>query len=355
LGKGSGKIPAVQTLLLSYHFQRLAYTTPSRTENYRYQDLLGQWKLQYLFGKQSLSASLQFAYTRLSGDNLAIDFSPVDEVDRKEANAGLTHRLKTKGLILETSFRANYLQAFGLLPNGGINLSWSPGKLPSRYETFLHLHYGHRIPAFNELYYFGYGNSDLSPEKVSALEYGALYRPVFGNLNLLCKASGFLNRTKDKIITIPVNPVRWSTLSIGKTGSSGLELSMEAEWRKRYRLFVNYTLQKAVDLSRVERPLLPYTPREVLNYGFGIRWKGFEADISGQYSGWRFALLQNDASSFLSEYHILDAAIAWSSALGKIRMRIGVEAENMLDARYEVIRSYPMPAASYRLRIQLIY
>ncbi len=351
-----GLLPDRAAATVRYHFDDLDYLVSGRSQRYINRDLFASADFVHLFGTQSLESSFQYAYTRLEGNNLAIGFRPVTSVDRQQLNAGLSHKLYLGGAdstghrwISESVFRVNYLEAYGLLPNAGLNLHWQLSKLAA---LFSHWHYGHRIPAFNELYYFGYGNAELAPEKVRSADVGMLIQRE-GAIDLSLKISAFANQTRDKIISVPINPARWSTYAIGKTQSLGGELSLEARTDERNYAYFSYTLQKAQDLTRPGEPLLPYTPQELASYGFQLARGHMELGVNGQLSGWRYSLLQNDAGSFLPAYHVLDVQVGYLIPTRWFAYKIMVQAENVLDARYEVIRSYPMPPASYRVVVLL--
>ena len=303
-----GTFPIQWTASLSHHLNQMSYQIANQDQQYDLHDALLSLQASQLRKSHRLQLLAQASYTALAGNNLAIDFRPVEQVDRSQLNLAIQHQwyrpLGDGGRRLATgaTLRTNYLQAYGLLPNAAAQLSmrWREGK-----ESFLHLHYGHRIPSFNELYYFGYGNADLQPERVLSGDLGYLWRFQLG-IPFSLKISTFLNQTRNKIISIPINPARWSTLSIGLSQAYGVELAIEGKWKDRLSGYFHYTLQEARDLTRDERPYLPYTPPELINYGLSFHQSKWQLKVQGNYSSWRFALLQNGRESFLPAYHVLN-------------------------------------------------
>lgn len=352
----SGILPVKTHATVRYHYDKLDYQVSNQLQRYVNRDLFAEMDFTHLFGKQSLESSFQYTYTQLTGNNLAINFRPVESADRQQLNAGLTHRLYLGGTdstqhpwVSAATFRINYLERYGLLPNAGININWQAS---DRLEVFTHLHYGHRIPAFNELYYFGFGNANLETEKVRSVDVGWLIKGDIG-IPASLKFSVFANQTRDKIISVPINPVRWSTFAIGKTQSAGGEVSLELRRDAKNYAYMTYTLQRAQDLTRADQPFLPYTPQELASYGFQMSWDQLEIGANGQFSGWRYSLLQNDAGSFLPSYHVLNLQAGYLIPTRWFTYKLILQAENVLNANYEVIRSYPMPPASYRIVLLL--
>lgn len=351
------KFPIQWEATLSHHYNQLGYTISNQDQNYGLHDGLLSLKAEQVRLHHRLVATAQYEYARLQGNNLAIAFSPVAEVSRGQMNLALHHQwhlpLGENGRRLATGsiLRFNHLQAYGLLPNASfqLNMRWKAGK-----ESFLHLHYGHRIPSFNELYYFGYGNADLLPERVLSADIGSLWRFRLG-IPFSVKVSTFFNQTRNKIISIPINPARWSTLSIGRAQAYGVEVAIEGKWMNWLNGFFNYTLQQAQDLTRAERPFLPYTPPELIKYGLGFSHQNWKLKLQGNYSSWRFALLQNGRGSYLPPYQVINASLGYLVHWKKLNLLMYGEIENLSDEKYVVIQSYPMPPRSFRLGLRMKY
>lgn len=351
------KFPIQWEATLSHHYNQLNYTIGNQEQTYGLHDGMLSLKAEQVRLRHRFLATAQYEYAHLQGNNLAIDFSPVPQVNRGQMNMGLQHQwhipIGDEGRRLATgsTLRFNHLQAYGLLPNASfqLNMRWKEGK-----ETFLHLHYGHRIPSFNELYYFGYGNADLLPERVLSADIGHLLRFRLG-IPFSIKFGTFLNQTKNKIISIPINPARWSTLSIGRAQAFGAEVAIEGKWKENLNGFFHYTLQQAQDLTRMERPYLPYTPTELINYGVGFSRHNWNVKVQGNYSSWRFALLQNGRGSYLPPYQVLNVSLGYLLKWHKLHALFYGEIENLTDEKYVVIQSYPMPPRSVRLGLRLKY
>lgn len=359
--------PFKSTFTVSYHQNNLQYLFNQKFQKYDNQDIMAQISFLHLFPNQTLTSNIQFQNANLTGNNLAIAFTPIEKVFRNQANISALHKYflwkkhpTRPHLQTQTSVRLNILppspfsKGLGLLPNGNFGIIMQMPKHENR-TYFAHFQYGNRLPSFNELYYFGYGNASLKPEKILSFDVGL--QRVFGkNIPISLKMSVFYNQTYNKIISIPLNPVRWSTFAIGKTQTQGIEISGEAFFFKKNTFYINYTLQKTQDLTRTEKPYLPYTPVELLNYGIKLKMgKKTQFYLNGNYCGWRFSALQNTKSAFLPAYQLLDAGMNYSFSTKRFLYTLFLQAENLFDSHYVVIQSYPMPGRSFRASLQVIF
>lgn len=336
---------------LSYHLNDLVFTPATGAQSYKNQDVQGQVSITHLGTKTRWQTVLQVQPAWLRGNNLAIGFQPVDAVQRTIWRAGVSRQgffsWKKNTLTHTLTGRMGYTLADGWLPEGSLSLHL---KRPKGWAFFTHSHAGRRLPAFNELYYFGYGNANLVPERAIGGDLGVLKSWEFAKGQLRLKGNIFVNRTLNKIVAIPLNPAVWSTRSIGRSRSMGWEGT--AEWRHAaIQAYMSYTRQDVRDLSLSKRPFLPYTPPEIMNYGVTLPGNTWEMGVHGHVSGWRFSSPVIESSTFLPRYHIMDAQVQCQFKLAGFQYRLQLAAENIWDTDYVVIQSYPMPGRSWRVRL----
>ncbi|MFN0203954.1 MAG: TonB-dependent receptor plug domain-containing protein [Bacteroidia bacterium] len=351
----SAWLPTQTSWVVGLHRNEMRYLFQQEEQLYENNEYFGQVNMTHLLSHQIVQTSLQYQDFTLEGNHLAIRFQPVAKVLRRQFNAAIQHKWflyegneKTPAFRLESSFRMNYLTNYRFLPNLSTTFSCLP--INQKSSVFLHLHYANRIPSFNELYYFGYGNADLQPEKVKSIEISYLRNATLLGIDFLLKTTAFYNQTQNKIIAIPINPATWSTFAIGKTQTRGAEISLEAQWEKT-QLYANYTLQYAQDMTQSNRPFLPYTPVEVVNYGLKTSIKKWQIYLNNHYSSWRFINLQNNQAAFLPVYHLADVGLNYSYLRKKWTYNLDFQCENVFNTKYEVVKSYPMPRRSVRVSL----
>lgn len=207
-----------------------------------------------------------------------------------------------------------------------------------------------RIPSFNEMYYLNYGNSNLKPEKSYNLNIGLIFnlQEIF-NFEL----SGFLIKTYDQIVSVPLSPLRWSAKNIAETFSRGLEFSSNLLlFNDLLNLKFNYTLQMITDESSnsyTKGKIIVYTPQELINSTISLKTNIVNSLLGFFYSSHRFYLPENDYNSYLPSYFLINFSLYKDLQIFKNDFCLRIDFENILDRRYEIIRNYPMPGFSFKI------
>jgi outer membrane cobalamin receptor len=264
--------------------------------------------------------------------------------------------------------RANHTNRYGTRLNPLVR-AWARKAIGPRTAAQLHLQAqeGHRLPSFNELYYFGYGNEALRPERARQAEAGLSLaidpapapRPSGRWLEQLAlSAIAFANQTRDKIVAVPLSPVRWSTQQLGLARSHGAEFALEASLAPARHTTLSprasLTLLQARDYSLTNGAWLPYTPGYILAASLEARWRWLSAALWAQHLSGRFASLQNDRYTYLPPFAVLDA---WAQAQVRLPrpaphrplwLSLRVSAQNAASTSYVYIQSYPMPPLRMR-------
>jgi vitamin B12 transporter len=340
-------------LTLKHHHDYTRYTRAKTYNRYLTENAFAAAEASHVSKFNRLSLAVNAQLTDLRSNNLATANDTLPSITRNELGFSLSDRVSiplkrgTKQQISLAAYaRVNVVQRFLPQWNAAAHLAFRPDR-KGRWEFYGHLTRSVRLPAFNELYYNGYGNSRLKPEATSAVDAGlrfVLEKPVF----FTGKAAFFANQTENKIVTVPLSPVRWSTLQLGKTETMGAELALELDWRDYIQVWYTYTWMQARDRTVTGGKLLPYTPQEIIGGGITGRWRGLCLSLQGQYVSFRYSNLENDRLSYLPPYFLLDVVANYTHRIGKIAVEVGIIAQNVTGQRYVVIQSYPMPWQTFR-------
>lgn len=347
----------LQETHIAYHANFLFYLTPLSDFQYFNQDIIAQYQAGLNYKQHYLKANIQGMYAHLSGDNLAIRLQKIPFVERKQLNLSINdiwtwHRNKTyfyHGSI-QTAYRINLLSDF--TPNQNLSL-YANVFFYKKHYLYSNFAYTVRIPSFNEMYYFGYGNPDILPERTQNIQLG--YNGSIHFLgSVLYKAEVFYHIIYNKIVSIPQNPVIWSTYSVGKVISKGFEIDIQYQPHKNIALHYGYTRTDAKDA--LTNSILPYTPVEMIKTQVQYTLKHhYIFQASYQYHGFRFSSLQNDKMSYLEPYSILDVSATYRIRFHKHIFQLKLEANNLLNVQYEVIRGYIMPRRNYLTTLLYVF
>jgi vitamin B12 transporter len=213
-----------------------------------------------------------------------------------------------------------------------------------------------RPPAFNEMYYMNYGNSDLLPEKSVNINYGIIF-DTFNNINFTI--DGFHINTDDQIIAVPKNQISWSAKNIRKVASNGVELSVRGElFNKKLFFDVSYTYQDVRDLSEGsinKDNLIVYVPPEIVSFSLIYNFCEIKAGCFGRYSNFYYSLPDNSYESIIPEYLIIDTFISYNFQILNSDLEFRLDVKNILDEQYSVILNYPMPGRYFRAGVFFNY
>jgi outer membrane cobalamin receptor len=219
-----------------------------------------------------------------------------------------------------------------------------------------------RLPTFNDLYYARVGNVGLRPETTDQLNLGVTYSASVGKLFPLISftADAYRNYVKDKIIAIPTkNIFVWTMVNLGRVEVSGLDLNGEASMAVSSKLSVivggTYTYQRVLDITDPQgdtyRHQVPYTPRVSGSGRLAIESPWVNVAYSALWSGARYAIFQNFAENRLAGYSDHSVSVSREFKLDRKILSINLEALNLLNENYAIVKWFPMPGRSFRTTV----
>jgi len=228
--------------------------------------------------------------------------------------------------------------------------------------------YNFRPPSFNELYYLNFGNSQLKPERANCFSLGTSWKTqqtiygeiLYGFFRLDASVDGFYHRTENQILAVQTSPFTVSAQNIADAQSYGIETSLQAvledDRQQAATLTLNYTYQRATNetpSSFVRGKQLIYTPEHCASGILALK-RSISPDIrvntglTAQFAGERFYLPSNAPESVLPAFGIVGVFAEMAFMIGSTQATARLQADNLFDERYAVIRNFPMPGRSIR-------
>jgi len=187
-----------------------------------------------------------------------------------------------------------------------------------------------KAPSFNELYYPGFSNPRLSPEKALTVEVGLKQRRDFGRWSV----SAYRSEVDD---LIAFDFATFLPQNIAQAQLSGIE--GDIEWQRGpWRLSQSLAWLSAEDRSRgAARPReLPRRPEWSGRSALEWRRGAWQLGAAVQWTGRRYDDLANTRK--LGEHAIVDLTGGWTvSPSLELQWRLA----NALDRRYETATLYP--------------
>lgn len=216
-----------------------------------------------------------------------------------------------------------------------------------------------RLPSFNDLYYARTGNVGLQPETTDQLNVGITYALSFVDWMPLFSVTvdAYRNYVKDKIVALPTkNIFIWNMVNLGKVQVDGLDLTVESNLSVNDKIAVilggTYTYQQALDVtisgSNTFGHQVPYTPRVSGSGRLGFETPWVNVSYSLLWSGARYAGYQNYAENRLPGYADHGISASRDVKLKDCVLSLKVEALNLLDENYAVVKWFPMPGRAFR-------
>lgn len=227
---------------------------------------------------------------------------------------------------------------FGTEPSPSFNLLYR-----IKEDTKLHflIARSFRAPTFNDLYWpstgFEEGNPNLQPEKGITTEFG-IWRKFS---RLFQWEITYFRSNYDKLIKWQEDSDNiWRPKNIDSAIIDGLEQEFKINLMDNLNLKMNYTYLMAKDDKT--HKYLTYQPKHKAN--FSVEYKGlpgFNLRLEGQFIDRRFHNAAN--TIYVKRYYVLGMKL--SKEINK-NLNLFFNIDNLLNKKYQVIRSYPMPGFS---------
>ena len=315
----------------------------SRDEQDMYKD--GASVDRYDTSRTSLSLQSDISIFASNLLTLGVDFLD-DEIDSLNAYAESSREnVGVFGQILasvgkfdmQAALRFDDNEQFGDATTGDASLGHgmeSAGRWTLQYGT------GFKAPTFNELYYPGFGNPDLTPEESSTVEVG--YR--WSNASSRWAVSLFSSEVDD---LIAYDSATFAPANLDSAGIMGLEIEGQkslGNWQMAAALTF---LSAEQDGGAYDGNELPRRPGEVMEFRADRNFGKFSVGGSLRGAGSAYDDLAN--SRKIDSYAVVDLRANYSVAknwalTGKIA--------NLADEDYEHASYYRQPGRSFFLGLQ---
>ncbi len=219
-----------------------------------------------------------------------------------------------------------------------------------------------RKPAFNEKYWQPGGNPDLRPEKGWGTDAG-----IEGRLFSFAHAcsvrysvTGFFQRVDNWIqwvIQDSLTPIEYKTIR-----ALGAETELSCRYKSGETLFMVtavYNLNRSIIAGTYDHnPLyegnqLMYIPLHAASMNLRFIRNGLTTALYLNASGKRETVDSHDETLQLPAYLTANAMAGFEKKYRYFSCFIGIRAENLMNASYEIIRAYPMPGRAFYLTLSV--
>ena len=216
-------------------------------------------------------------------------------------------------------------------------------------------------PTLNDLYFVPGGNPDLQPEEGTTFDLGAESTIRKGALKVSAKATLFRSDIVNWIMWTPTIKGFWTPENIAAVRSEGVESRASINYRISEHTNVSFNAIFAYTLSENNDPQsanygkqLPYIPRVSSSAGIHIAHNSWEADLKNRYYSDRYTSYSGTSfgGGVVPAYAVSDFSVGHTFEGNKVRFKVRLEVNNLLNTTYQSVLSRPMPPRNYALSVE---
>ncbi len=218
-----------------------------------------------------------------------------------------------------------------------------------------------RAPTFNDRFWQPGGDPGLRPERGWTADAGAAAEARLGVATLAAEATAFASALGDQIVWRPGrfdDGFYWAPRNVGATRTRGAELSGRLRvaggqaWLETGALATWTDARDRTDpeASSFDQRLL-YVPDRLVRADLALGVGPLRLDAGLDHTGRRAT--STDGSASLAPTTVVDAGLSGRLRVGPAAAVLAVRVENLGDARYALVRQYPMPPRHVRVRLTL--
>lgn len=231
------------------------------------------------------------------------------------------------------------------------------------FDLLLKFYYANsgRFPNFYERYYQNVTSHNyiLKPEKYNWYEIGLFYSSGEKN-NFEAGISWFSIYINDKIVWIPVRFTIQSPRNFAKVKSQGIDLSFSQYLFNRIiNLGIKYSFVEALNKKKLSfndnsyNKQIPYFPKHKASAFLEFSYKNIYANFSFLYNSRRYLTRDNDVFNSLDPFLVFDTSAGYKLEFRDFNIFLSLSVHNLFDAKYEIIKSYPMPLRTITINLTM--
>ena len=253
-----------------------------------------------------------------------------------------------------TNLRQDFIDGYGapFMPAFGLE-----GKFMKFIYGKVNISRNFRAPAFNDLYWYPYGNPNLKPEKSWNEEASLIFKNKI-NPDYELTVTGFNSVIDDYILWIPVTGNLWSPENIQTVWARGLEVNGMLKAKISdvgIRIKAGYSYTKSTNRKQTgpndnsEGKQLIYVPINSFNGNITFLFKGFVLRYGHSSTGLRYTTRDN--GEYLPGYGLGNLFVSKNVRFKSFGTKLQFEILNLYNTEYQSVAYYPMPGRSFRLSL----
>ena len=211
-----------------------------------------------------------------------------------------------------------------------------------------------RVPTFNDLYYPGYSNPALNPERSNAFDIGLSAAAGQSDRHSF-QATYYDIEVQDGIVSDAPDYIPYN---IASATHRGVEVRYDyRSWDDGISAYAGGSYGISLDKSSPASPTydkqLPYVPKFTGLAGIAVQTSLFRIDIHELLMGLRYT----DAleTNLLPSYALTDIVLNKSAVVSSFSFSLQLAVKNVFDKEYQIYQVFPMPGRSFKISLGVEY
>lgn len=301
-----------------------------------------------LAANQNLTYGGDFRRTTATSETFTFATGETEENYDEALSQGALFALYQVNFSPDFSVNVGVRQDFNNLDDSSPTSPSAGARLALSNSTVLRANYAEsfRTPTAVDLFFPGFGNPDLEPERGQSFDVGI--DQSLGDFGLL-RLTFFINQVEEAIVfdfdsSLPQN--------IGEVETEGLEASLNFRVFRNVYLFANYTLNQSEITENPDASVigneLNFTDADSFNAGIALETpRGIYIGLLVHSIGDRFTDLLNTEE--LPSYTTVDLKLRWPVSPD---VTVSASLDNIFDERYEVFPGFPGISRNFRVGVK---
>lgn len=225
----------------------------------------------------------------------------------------------------------------------------------------------HRFPTLNDLYFIPGGNPDLKAERGITYDAGITFgvEPSSGRIDIHGGLTWFDSYIDDWIMWLPTTKGFFSPRNMKKVHSYGIEANAAVGLKLTGDMLLDlggsFSWTPSVNMRRISDAdmsvgsQIPYVPLYSASASGRLTWRSWGLAYKWCYYSERYTMTsaENAVSGALPSYFMSGLSVEKQFVFNPLDLSLKLAVNNLLDADYQTVMSYPMPGINFELFVSV--
>jgi iron complex outermembrane receptor protein len=207
------------------------------------------------------------------------------------------------------------------------------------------------LPSFNDLYWTGWGNPNLTAEDALNSEISVKFDNKEPKNELKFRLTAFNNHIRNMIVWLPRGSI-WTPENMDRVRTYGLEI--ETSYHSKIgKIKYGFQTQYSWTKSMSGGFQMMYVPEHKGVFNLEGSIKGYFLNYNHMLTSYRYANKEN--TIYVDGFQVANLGIGKTLLYSNYSFRLATTIKNLYNASYQVVRLYPSPPRSFEISVSISY